>query len=265
MKKTIIMLLAMSGIASAALDQVASMSDLLYEATLGTGVTDTSAQYTNNVTVLHFDENNDAVIGITNSDVADIINAKQGYLTIAAWINPTSIPAAQHGADLPIFSYGPQQSGIKVGLKGETGGAVASPQETAKWVKDNTITFAQAKISEGEWQFVAFSIALAGGENSRYLTGDDAQLFWSNQDWGVAKDVPEAAQLFGIGSTWGTAKTNFFVGDIANLTIYHSASAATKEDLQAAGITALKPVPEPTTAALSLLALAGLCARRRRK
>ena len=266
MKKTLIAILAlgsfaMSGIASAALQELASMSDLLEGATLGTGVTNTSDLYSNDVTVLNFAADNNAVFGITNSTVADIINAKTGYLTIAAWINPTAT-----NGDNAIFSYGPQRSGIKVGIKD---GRV---QETAKWVGDHTMdgeqgrTNADPVTANGGWQFVAFSIALNGSSTSRMLMSDDASRYWSNQAWQTANDVPAADQLFGIGSAWGTAKADKYLGDIANLTLYYSTSAATAKDLQDAGITNLKPIalPEPATATLSLLALAGLAARRRR-
>ena len=249
MKKTIIMLLAMSGIASAALEQIASMDDLLAGATLGTGVTNTSSEYTNS-TVLNFVADHSAVIGITNSGLADIINAKTGYLTIAAWINPTAV------SESSIFGWGGQSDGVKVAIKG------GKAQETTKGLFDHTLSGCDS-ITTGDWQLVAFSIALNGSNTSRYLTGDDAGRYWSGQDWGTWNGT---ASTFAIGSARSNEVSDRFLGDIANLTLYYSTEAATKGDLQAAGITNLKPiaVPEPATATLSLLALAGLCARRRR-
>lgn len=248
MKKTIIMLLAMSSIASAALEKVADMKDLLVGATLGTGVTNISDEYTNS-TVLSFANTNSAVLSIENSELASYINAKEGYLTIAAWVNPTSV--GEHS----IFGWGANGDvGVKVAIKD------GHAQETTKGKTDHTMDYTTISAN-GEWQFVAFSIALNGSATSRILLGDDAGTYYSNRDWGTWNGE---ASTFSIGSAWSESAKDQFKGDIANLTIYYSSTtAATQQDLKDAGIL-VKPIPEPATATLSLLALAGLAARRRR-
>lgn len=246
-----IALLALSGIASAALTELATMDDLINGITLGVGVTNTSDLYTEG-TVLSFSDARTPVIGIENSSLASTINAKTGYLTIAAWINPTSV--SEHS----IFSWGGQQTGFKVAIKN------GKPQETTKWVADHNEDGCDAITMNGDWQFIAFSIALDGTATSRVLMGENAGRYWSNKAWG---NWNGEASTFAIGSARSEEYADSYLGDIANLTIYYSTSAATQADLQAAGITDLKPVlktPEPATATLSLLALAGLAARRRR-
>lgn len=257
MKKTLISLLALGGMAMGVeLTPVADIDSLLKSegVSVGSGVTNTSSLYTESNTVLHFEAGNSAVTNITSTALAETVSNKTGYLTICAWINPLAT------SENAIFSTGSQQNGLKVGLKG------SSLQETMKWKADNNLNAGgQYAITTGEWQFVAYSISLSGASDSRFLQGENAAAFWSGKSFGDY-DVPNPA-TFGIGTAWSNGAKDVFVGDIANLQVFYSTSVADASSLAAvmAAKPELKQVPEPTTGTLSLLALAGLMARRRRK
>ncbi len=118
------------------------------------------------------------------------------------------------------------------------------------------------------WTLVALSIDLDGGTASGrlYVSGTDDQYYSKNFGTMNAAD----ASTFAIGSGNSSNDRELFTGSIANLTVFTSDVAQMQNsDIAAAmgAAPALAPVavPEPATATLSLLALAGLTARRRRK
>ena len=64
-------------------------------------------------------------------------------------------------------------------------------------------------------------------------------------------------------STFNSVKSIEFDSSVLGADIYYS--GVTVGEAKTLGINGIKTIPEPTTATLSLLALAGLAARRRRK
>ena len=113
---------------------------------------------------------------------------------------------------------------------------------------------------------VALTINIAEWDARAYqgTTGD----YWTDTDIGNNSKLwnsPTNADLFAIGSKNSTSNEKAFLGKIGGVVILSSDGYLTTEQIVTALGAAPKSIPEPTTATLSLLALAGLAARRRRK
>ena len=254
MKKTLIALMALAGVAMA---ETFTMDQLVSTGTLGTGVT-LDSSYTD--AVYNFDTKG-AILNMSNAELTSALNASTGFITIACWVNQTN------GDEDAIFAIGGRNDGFKFALKND------NLQITTKGVKDSTtsMSVAQGTLENPAWTLVAVSIDLdKTGSDSVFFVGADGYttLTMSN---GVALGNWNAASnsYFAIGSGNSNGDRDLFEGQIANLTIFTSDTVATAETIMAVmGNTApaASPiVPEPATATLSLLALAGLAARRRRK
>lgn len=261
MKKTLIALFALAGGAFAGLTEVATMSDLLSGSNIefGTGVVNVSSD---SATGYSF-TGKGAITGITSTTLSEAITDGTGFLTIAAWIKPSDLTGAES-----IFSWGGQNTGFKFGIKD------TSPQLTTKGVKDNTPNAAAMQMSKADWYMLAVTIDLAGdGSGDRdtyfYIGADGYSSLTESGKWNTlypGTAVGTNDDVFGIGSGNGNGNRDLFTGTIANLTVFTSDSVATVAELKTAmGSTAPVLIPEPTTATLSLLAMAGLAARRRRK
>ena len=254
-------LLALGSIAmGAGFEKIADMSDLLDSGTQGTGVTNTSSLYEEGNTVLSFASNNDAWLGINNNSLVSTIQGGEGYLLVTAWLRPEA------GGENSVFSYGAQDTGIKFGLKTQ------GPQITTKSKADmNTGANSITCGSGAEWQFVAWSIKLDSNPTSannvgRTFDGEDGKAYYSISNKTEFVTPQQADQTFAIGSGNSGSIRDRYLGDIANLTIYLSDTLPNTNLIASLNESApkLKTVPEPATATLSLLALAGLAARRRR-
>ena len=249
MKKTLIALMALASVACAG--EIVTMEQLVDGATFGTGVVK-DTYYTS--TVYNFNTGG-AITNITNSTVLGMLSGTTGYVTIAAWVNQTD------GGEDAMFSVGGQNDGFKFSLKND------NLQITTKGVADKTTGMAvtQGTIDAPAWTLVAVTIDLdKTGSDSYFFTGTDGYTtLTQSTGWALGSWNALTTETIAIGSGNGNGLRDGFAGQIANLTIFTSETAATSESIMAVmGNTA--PIPEPATATLSLLALAGLAARRRR-
>ncbi len=266
MKKTLALLTAVAFCAAPAfsavtMTELADMDALVAAAgTVSDTVTKNTA-YTND-TVYNFsdkgyttDQNNyqkgaGAIYNIANLGIISKVVGGTGYLTVAAWINPSVT------GENSIFSFGAKEDGIKFGVK--EGGL----QVTTKNVADNNMGDA-VPVKANEWTMVAVSINLAN-RSARFYVG--STMTADDDDVGQWKTPGTNDLLFAIGSGNGNGVRDGYIGDIANLSVAFSDALPEYADI-AALVGANAPtlnVPEPATASLSLLGLAALMMRRRR-
>ena len=252
MKKTLIALMALAGVAMA---ETFTMDQLVATGTMGSSVT-LDANYTADKVYSFVGDS--AITNITCADLTSALQASTGFITIAAWVNQTE------GSEDAIFSFGGQNDGFKFALKND------KLQITTKGVKDSTTNVAvtQGTLADPAWTLVAVSVDLdKTGADSVFFTGSAGYTTLTTTQ-GIALGSWNAASnsYFAIGSGNSNGLRDGFEGQIANLTIFTSDTVATAETIMnVMGNTAPKMIPEPATATLSLLALAGLAARRRRK
>ncbi|MBE6419413.1 MAG: LamG domain-containing protein [Akkermansiaceae bacterium] len=246
--------MAMAGVASAAtLTEIATMEELATASSdTGTSVT-LEAGY--DKTTYSF-TGAGSILQISLPEVSNYITGGTGYLTIAAWINPTATD------ENSIFSIGGQNTGFKFALK--EGGL----QMTTKGIADTNVTAANlgfTSIPTGDWTLVALSVNLTQNGDSRfYMSATDGKC--ATRNLGAWNEVTGDDLKLAIGSGNAGSVRDGFKGMISNLTLFSSDSLATNSEIAALmGTAPTLTIPEPTTATLSLLALAGLAARRRRR
>lgn len=255
MKKTLVALLALASVASAAeLTSIATMDQLVSAATSNT------ATKVDNMSVTTYSFSDGAYIGgITLDAVNSALQDSSKYITIAAWVNMSDTNGVE-----AIFGYGAQQNGFKFCTNG------AGLQYTAKGVADKETV--GAGLTANTWTLVGISFkgGTAAADGAKYFAGTGNGNFYTRNLGGFA--APAATdQTFAIGSGNSGGARETFNGQIAGLTIFTSDSviAGVNDVTAIMGTTAPElvapSVPEPTTATLSLLALVGLAARRRRK
>ncbi len=254
MKQTLCLLaLAASfGMASAVtLDELVTMDELVNGATLGSGV-ELATGYSDSDTVYTFDGTG-AILDITNSTLADAFAQGSGKFVIAAWVKTTNSISTQS-----IFSTGGQSNGFKFDL---TSGGL---ELTLKNVGDYASNDDLIDRTGSSWTLVAVSMDIAGGNASGRLYVTDTNGRYYSKTLGTM--TISNPSTFAIGSGNSNNDRELFTGSIANLTIFSSDAAQMQNTViaQAMGPAPVQ-VPEPATATLSLLALAGLAARRRRK
>ena len=254
MKKTLVALLALASVASAAsLTTIATMDELVAAATHN------NATKVDNMSVTTYSFGDGSYIGgITLDALNNALQDSSKYITIAAWVNMSDTNGVES-----IFGYGAQSNGFKFCTNG------SGLQYTAKGVADRETV--GAGLAADTWTLVGISVK--GGTaaaNGKYVAGTGNNNFWTRNLGGMA--LPgEADQTFAIGSGNSGNARETFNGQIAGLTIFVSDSliGGVNDITSIMGTTAPEyvapSVPEPTTATLSLLALAGLAARRRRK
>ncbi len=255
MKKTLIALMALSGLAGAAeLTTLVTMDELI--AAAGTN----TATQVKNMSVTTYEFGNGTYIGSITMDALNTALADSSqYITIAAWIKPTDTNGVES-----IFGYGAQSNGFKFCTNG------SGLQYTAKGVADKETV--GAGIVADTWTLVgiSFKAGTDAANGAKYIAGTANNNFYS-RNLGGFNTPAEGEQTFAIGSGNSGDAREVFNGQIAGLTIFTSGSVIDGvNDITAIMGTAAPEyvapsIPEPTTATLSLLALAGLAARRRRK
>ncbi len=231
-------------------DTLATMETLADSGTLvGNVVFDRS--YTG--TVYSFDGES-AITDITNAAIADKIAGGSGYLTIAAWV------CNRDGTASNIFSTGGQSNGFKLDLRND------SLLFTTKGVADTHVS--AATVARDEWTLVGVCLNLTGSGNSLLYDGEHETRHYTRQlgGWNTANPATFA---IASGNSNGIrldsqGRSEAFRGSIANLTVLYSDDLLSNAAVaQAVGATP-QAIPEPHAALLSLLALAGLAAYRRR-
>ncbi|MBQ3240749.1 MAG: PEP-CTERM sorting domain-containing protein [Akkermansia sp.] len=256
MKKTIIALFACVGLASATeLTTLVTMDELVASAVTNT------ATLVEDMSVTTYQFGGGTYIGgITNENLNSALADSSQYITIAAWIKPTDTNGVE-----AIFGYGAQSNGFKFCTNG------SGLQYTAKGVVDKET--ANVGLTAETWYLVG--ISFKGGNDAangaKYICGTANSNYYTRNLGGFT--TPGAAdQTFAIGSGNSGNARETFNGQIAGLTIFTSSSVISGVDditahmgTTAPSLVVTPAVPEPTTATLSLLALAGLAARRRRK
>ena len=250
MKKTIIALMALAGAAGAVdLTTLVTMDQLI--AAAGTN----TATQVQNMSVTTYEFGNGTYIGdITLDALNTAIADSDTYITIAAWVKPTDTNGVES-----IFGYGAQSDGFKFCINGD------GLQYTAKSVADREKV--DPNLPADTWTLVG--ISFKGGTDAakgRYFAGTSNNNFFTRDVLGGFAAPAAGDQTFAIGSGNSEEARESFNGQIAGLTIFTSNAyiSGVNEVTAIMGTTAPKSIPEPTTATLSLLALAGLAARRRR-
>lgn len=251
MKKTLITLMTLAGMASAVeLTTLFTMDELV------SAGTNNGATKVENMSVTTYKFSDGAYIGgMTLESLNTALQDSSKYITIAAWIMPTDTNGVE-----AVFGYGAQQNGFKFCTNGD------GLQYTAKGVADKQTV--DVNLAANTWTLVG--ISFKGGndaaDGAKYIAGTSNTNYYSRNLGGFA--TPGSTdQTFSIGSGNSGSARETFNGQIAGLTIFTSdAVIGGVNDITAImGTTAPVLIPEPATATLSLLALAGLCARRRRK
>ncbi len=107
MKKTLIALMALAGVAMA---ETFTMDQLVATGTMGSSVT-LDANYTADKVYSFVGDS--AITNITSAGLTSALQASTGFITIAAWVNQTE------GSEDAIFSFGGQNDGFKFALKND--------------------------------------------------------------------------------------------------------------------------------------------------
>ena len=241
--------MALASVASAVeLTTIVTMDELVAAATSN------SATKVDYMSVTTYSFSDGAYIGgITLDALNSALQDSSKYITIAAWVNMSDTNGVE-----AIFGYGAQQNGFKFCTNG------TGLQYTAKGVADKET--ASVGLTANTWTLVG--ISFKGGtdaaDGAKYFAGTGNSNYYTRNLGGFA--LPSAAdQTFAIGSGNSGNARETFNGQIAGLTIFTSDSVISGvNDVTAIMGTTAPSIPEPATATLSLLALAGLAARRRR-
>ena len=234
---------------AATLTEIATMSALASASEdTGTSVVETTENYTN-VDAAYSFTGAGSILKISNTDLLSYVEGGDGYLTIAAWIKPTSTN------ENSIFSFGGQNDGFKFALK--NGGL----QVTTKGILDTNVS---GSISTEDWTLVAVSINLSQSGNSRFYFGTEDNSYYTKQ-LGTWND--SSSDYFAIGSGNSTSVRDGFVGEIANLKLFSSNELVTNSDIVSKIGPAPVNVPEPSAFGLlaGVGALALVASRRRRR
>ena len=198
------------------LTQIATMSNLVTSATVGTAAESTVWEIDGSV-VYTFDRSTDCYLGgITTVDLSTALT-NGDYVTVAAWINTPGHGTSSDGHS--IFGYGGGSDGIKVIDQG------GSLKMTTKGVKD--FGTSSADIGLNEWELVAVTFHKNGSKLDVQYMLDGS---YSDTVSGGYMNAP-AGQTFAIGSGNGSGSRELFVGSIAGLTVYTSSNWVSATDV----------------------------------
>lgn len=252
MKKTLITLLAISGLAMGATVTQEQSTAYLNAGTAGTAVENwTQAWYNTPITLTKNDNGSVTLTG-------DFWKKEGSYSTFALAIT-------LDGSKLTLPTEGAESLVKYDGSIADTGlGLTSAGKITGTWVYGNTTnyayltansTLATDKLTTVVLTFNTHGTAIYLAPEGNYTNG----TFWSNS--GLRGD---------IGTCNGITLSATAVAAMVNMTTWSGSDViVTRGDNEfaraAVGITNGFIIPEPATATLSLLALAGLAVRRRRK
>lgn len=192
-----------------------TMSDLAASGKLGSGVRQETI-YSEESTVYSF-TGAGAITDISNQTLQNAVNAGSGYLTIAAWVNPTTTNGIQS-----IFSYGGGAKGFNFSQNG------ADLRFTTKGKVD---TAGGGTVVANTWNLLAITINLTNGKGSRFMLGEKDGSYYTRD---LSKWDTPATQKFAIGSFTCDGLSEQFTGSIANLTFFTSDSVVNNSALLAA-------------------------------
>lgn len=262
MKKTIVTILAMAGVATADSIGYNSMTEsqkegviLAWDFSDGTGSNDVGGDMHNNFTL---NEDGYAHITGTNCPWIDTLKSSfaDGNFTLSLDIN--SFAANNWQTLVALYSEGGHGDGKSLHIGVNTQGELSVFNKVG-----GATGFASINTNGnlGTGLFSGFS-----GSSTLTLVSDmtntktlslyvDGELKGVHQNWTASSG--QALMGLQFGATFGNGRA-FPEATISDITLWNKA-------LSASEIQGLMVVPEPTTATLSLLALAGLAARRRRK
>ena len=253
MKKTLITLLALCGVAAAA-EQTITLSDYGYT----DGFYATSVLDLDDLTSIITQKNLDTtLIGVgvygdagQKSDGTPVaaFGEHSAVLTVKSWTNNEFHLYYNKAAGVDASGFGNASASFSApdGYTWPQGHAINNAFENMENAVGGALTFAFAPKDAATDVYgisVALTVAYADGSITT-IVGNASKYSWSDNDYKATKIFYDDAYI--------TAPTVTKAGNW------------THADLVAANKAALG-VPEPTTATLSLLTLAGLAARRRRK
>ena len=270
MKKTLIALMALASVAMGANGDLTLLYDFDAIMNTGTGKGNMSKNtWDYDRTVYDFQQGG-RYDGISNETVTNILNGtdQNTCLTLAFWINSGYSQAKYQN----LFGWGEAGKGWKFGFEN---------QDLCGTTKGKTnIIATDSTIETGQWNLVAVTIKSTSITSTvdgvttttpgltmvlRDVTDDQTYLY-SNKEY----NTPESAgNTFSVLSADSNGATETFKGLLSGVGIF--TSTGNVEDVTnaaiatAMGAAPMLIVPEPATATLSLLALAGLAARRRRR
>ena len=212
---------------AANLSKVITMSDMISTATPtgGAAVSDTW-QMTGNV-VYEFDGTG-YLSGISNQELLNALTSSAtNYVTVAAWINPTSHAAGNSGDGGSIFGYGGQSNGVKVIDQG------GSLKMTTKGKADfNGSKAAGIDLDTSTWQLVAVTFHTNASDSGKWDVQTMVGETVSAQETGTGAGAADP-NTFAIGSGNGSGARELFQGGIGGLTVFTSDDWVTYSELVA--------------------------------
>lgn len=267
MKKTIIALLALGGIAMGADVGSSTFSGSNdYEAGTRYGKLTLTEDMTTG-------SNTNSLSSITFSPAVDIISSNSvdnryfaGDYTVSLWVETASL-----SSDQVLFGYCGSWSANDTGYNGVTWDADSQALTIGRgqWVSaSNTFTYLGSGNSSTTGSLSSY-LSTGTGLTNITLAVKVTDTSWGHQRadvWVNGTKVQQLASYYGDMKTT-TANWKGVQYFVENGTKYGTISITNEYLTTAEGIASLAgaTIPEPTTATLSLLALAGLAARRRRK
>lgn len=217
-------------------------------------ITITAGQSANFATSIAGDSRFPGFASMTNTTANNALNTLNGPFTITAWVNPETLTTIGRVlASQSITNGSGQKTGWGFGVL--TSGRM---RFTTYGVKDFDTTTG-ATVAVGQWQHIASTYSVTSGTATInfYLNGTLAQSIT-----GGPFQATNPTAVFGLFASGGGTET--FAGSIDDVWVYNTALTQTEIRQAATGVEVIS-VPEPTTAGVAGLAVAGLLARRRRR
>lgn len=211
-----------SGSATAAeLNKVITMGEMVTAETLHGATASTTWVASDGSAVYDFSGSN-CIFGIDNAALQAALTSatttSTTYVTVAAWINPTS-----HGGS--IFGYGDENNGIKVM---DASGAL---KFTTKSKKDFDASGSGIDTDQNTWQLVAVTFSKNSSNSNLdvyYMVNDQYSVTPAGGAGVIAAANPAT---FGIGTGNSTGSRENFVGSIGGLTVFTSDGMVTAEQV----------------------------------